>query len=531
MADATTRAVAVSAAKVLGVATVTFSGVQKITRVYDDTSGTRRYLTEKHWDELREKNPGTNNPTEWATQSADDDTVTILLNVLAQDTDVLKADGFLTTTDLSGSQVPAFPEDFHDILIEGVLADEYRKRERLDLAKISKAEYEARLSDLRMWFAKSLNKANQQGELATTRSSFLGGGSGGGSAPSGGTSYIQTGLVTFDRDPDAPFAVTASSAVVPNLDADKLDGLDSTAFIRANGSTPLTANWDAGSFEIRAETLESDIATGTAPLTVASTTVVTNLNADKVDGKDLGTSSDTQVIFNDGGTTLSGSSGLAFNNGTGELIVNGAIHGSKSAGDALVQLTVATVQDWTIGADFSDSSRLKIAPALSVGSGDLVIIAATGIEQLKFAATQSASSNANTLDDYEEGTWTPVISGSGGTAGQAYTTQAGLYVKVGQLVHATFNVELSTEGTITGNAQISGLPFAAHATYGGISAISWASLATNWVIIFAEVLSNASLASLVGAPAAAGSSYTNLAAADITDTTILRGTIIYRAAA
>jgi hypothetical protein len=48
-------------------------------------------------------------------------------------------------------------------------------------------------------------------------------------------------------------------------------------------------NWDAGSYEIRAETLESDVATGTAPLTIASTTVVTNLNADKVDGADLDT--------------------------------------------------------------------------------------------------------------------------------------------------------------------------------------------------------------------------------------------------
>ena len=43
-------------------------------------------------------------------------------------------------------------------------------------------------------------------------------------------------------------------------------------------------NWDAGSYEIRAQTFESDVATGTAPLTIASTTAVTNLNADMVDG-------------------------------------------------------------------------------------------------------------------------------------------------------------------------------------------------------------------------------------------------------
>ena len=52
-----------------------------------------------------------------------------------------------------------------------------------------------------------------------------------------------------------------------------------------DGSTPLTADWDAGAFEIRAQTFESDVATGTAPLTIASTTLVTNLNADLLDGQ------------------------------------------------------------------------------------------------------------------------------------------------------------------------------------------------------------------------------------------------------
>ena len=41
---------------------------------------------------------------------------------------------------------------------------------------------------------------------------------------------------------------------------------------------------DVGSYEVKALKFESDQATGTAPLTVASTTVVTNLNADLLDG-------------------------------------------------------------------------------------------------------------------------------------------------------------------------------------------------------------------------------------------------------
>lgn len=42
-----------------------------------------------------------------------------------------------------------------------------------------------------------------------------------------------TGQITYSRSPSAPFIVTSGSAVVTNLDADKLDGLDSTYFTNA----------------------------------------------------------------------------------------------------------------------------------------------------------------------------------------------------------------------------------------------------------------------------------------------------------
>jgi hypothetical protein len=67
---------------------------------------------------------------------------------------------------------------------------------------------------------------------------------------------------------------------------------------------------------------------------------------------------------------------------------------------------------------------------------------------------------ANRLDDYEEGTWTPVIGGTTGTSGQSYTTQVGHYTKIGRQVIVTFLVDLSNKGTITGDCVLSGLPFA-----------------------------------------------------------------------
>lgn len=56
--------------------------------------------------------------------------------------------------------------------------------------------------------------------------------------------------------------------------------------LRNDGSVSLTNDWDAGSHKIRAETFQSDVPNGTAPLDIASSTKVDNLNVDKLDNKD-----------------------------------------------------------------------------------------------------------------------------------------------------------------------------------------------------------------------------------------------------
>jgi hypothetical protein len=82
----------------------------------------------------------------------------------------------------------------------------------------------------------------------------------------------------------------------------------------------------------------------------------------------------------------------------------------------------------------------------------------TGTNGVTFTATQTASADANTLDDYEEGSFTPTIKGNG-TAGTAtYSTQEGYYTKIGNLVWFSLFVNW-TGGTGSGSMQISGLPF------------------------------------------------------------------------
>jgi hypothetical protein len=79
---------------------------------------------------------------------------------------------------------------------------------------------------------------------------------------------------------------------------------------------------------------------------------------------------------------------------------------------------------------------------------------------ITFPATQSASTNANTLDDYEEGTWTPSLLFGGNSVGMTYTTRTGTYTKIGNVVTLTVSIDINAIGSSTGSATITGLPFA-----------------------------------------------------------------------
>lgn len=87
--------------------------------------------------------------------------------------------------------------------------------------------------------------------------------------------------------------------------------------------------------------------------------------------------------------------------------------------------------------------------------------------QIKFPAAQNASAEANTLDDYEEGTFTPTIIGTTTSGTGTYTGQVGRYTKVGNRVFVSIAVAW-TDHTGTGNIAIAGLPFATNATSGVI---------------------------------------------------------------
>jgi len=102
----------------------------------------------------------------------------------------------------------------------------------------------------------------------------------------------------------------------------------------------------------------------------------------------------------------------------------------------------------------TNSGTLISATTIGVGGAT----PSTSGAGITFPATQSASTNANTLDDYEEGTFTATIVGSSTAGTASYTAQTGYYTKIGDTVAISLYIAWSS-GTGTGGLRISGLPF------------------------------------------------------------------------
>ena len=115
-----------------------------------------------------------------------------------------------------------------------------------------------------------------------------------------------------------------------------------------------------------------------------------------------------------------------------------------------------TAPSGTAGAAITFTQVLSVEGSKSLSLQGATPQTGTGIT---FPATQSASTDANTLDDYEEGTWTP-NQGSGVTVVGAFSSVAS-YTKIGRLVYVTGYLTGATSIACTGAGGIltTNLPF------------------------------------------------------------------------
>jgi hypothetical protein len=111
-----------------------------------------------------------------------------------------------------------------------------------------------------------------------------------------------------------------------------------------------------------------------------------------------------------------------------------------------------------VSVDNLTAGRAISATSVTASTGNFVV--GTSGQGIDFSAT-SGTGTSELFADYEEGNWTPVLVFGVGSTGITYGTQQGRYTKVGRTVTIRFEITLTSKGSSTGEASITGLPFAA----------------------------------------------------------------------
>jgi hypothetical protein len=138
---------------------------------------------------------------------------------------------------------------------------------------------------------------------------------------------------------------------------------------------------------------------------------------------------------------------------------------------------------------FTSTSNSGNGTEVARVTSDKYLRMASGTGGIQFNGDTAA---ANALDDYEEGTWTPVIKGGTSDPTITYTKQDGTYVKVGKMLLIQVDVRWSAKSGGSGTLYIGGLPFTANGqyNYGSLTEKSGLTMTAGYTYITAEVAGN-----------------------------------------
>lgn len=207
------------------------------------------------------------------------------------------------------------------------------------------------------------------------------------------------------------------------------------------------------------------------------------------------------------GVTPAAGTGLAdvwgarfFGNGNSLRMIASAVE-TTSLGNLTGALTAPRIPFASGAATLTDSANLTFTDgAAGMVLNRLLDISGANAGQIKFPASQNASADANTLDDYEEGTYTPAV---GGTA--TYSAQIGTYTKIGDVVKIRGRLNITNIGTGS-TSVISGLPFSSGGDVSCIPIASWANLSAAAVFMVFQITPGSPSSLTINAASAAATS-------------------------
>lgn len=236
---------------------------------------------------------------------------------------------------------------------------------------------------------------------------------------------------------------------------------NSTGLVRYNG----TGTFDA------VTTTQHDILLG------AASNGITNLAPSATTGTPLisaGASADpafsTTFAINDtnGTATITGNThsvvpGFYVNNTdtVGTAIVSSVATGTANAG-FFSSGQSGTTKYWNFGQNPTASTPSNgFNVSFSSGQGDpstgTVVISCATTGNVNFPTSISLA-GGTALSSYVEGTFTPVLAFGGASTGITYSTQVGKYTRIGNIIYFSIGIALSSKGSSTGGATITGLP-------------------------------------------------------------------------
>lgn len=329
-----------------------------------------------------------------------------------------------------------------------------------------------------------------------------------------GTATTGTGTLTLDNVAPAGYRTLVTGGAVSTNTLTYLTKLGSVWEIsRGTFTSPATLtrtllssstgaliNWGVGS-KVVSVILDASAIADALNVGIAEIPGLQGALDGKVDDAQVLTDVPAGAVFTDTVYTHPNHTGDVTSTGDGATVIApNAVTNTKAA-----DVPTSTIKGRVTAAtgDPEDLTASQARTVLGLATTDSPTFTAVTLTdgQVVFPATQVPSANANTLDDYEKGTWTPVITfTTPGDLSVTHSTQIGNYVKIGDAIDISCEIQTSvfTHTTASGELVVNGVPFTSGYTvestlqFQGITKASYTQFALQWAAATASLRGRAS---------------------------------------